>query len=526
MPHDVEVRKTVTVIFTDVTEWTSLGEGLDPETLRHIMARYFDVMRGVIERHGGLVEKFIGDAVMAVFGIPTVREDDALRAVRAAAEMRSSLDALNVGLERDHGVTIQIRTGVNTGEVVVGLELSDVLATGEPVTVAARLEQTASPGEILIGQSTYRLVRDAVEAQNAGPVDLKGKSVPVIAWRLLRVISDLPGVARPFTSPMIGRDSELSLLHEGLAEAAEKRTCRAVTVVAEAGVGKSRLMAEFASSLDETTLMTRGRCLPYGEGITFWPVVEVVRQLAGITTDDGVDGAREKIAAVMTRDLDTASITEHIAAVMDLSEVAYPVQETFWAIRRFLEAAAGTHPLVIAFDDIHWGETTFLDLLEYLWGWSTTAPILILCSARPELLDRRGGWNGATARTVRLEPLTRDESATVIENLLAGGDLDAAVRGHIFDVSEGNPLFVEEVFRMLADEHLLNSAEARTVPVQDLRVLGIPPTINAVLDARLAALPDTELAVLQRASVMGRLFSWTAIWHDHHNAHHTLHHAA
>ena len=513
MPHEAEVRKTVTILFTDVTGWTSLGEGLDPESLRRVMSRYFDEMRGVIERHGGLVEKFIGDAVMAVFGVPVVHEDDALRAVRAAAEMRGQLADLNEELEREHAVRIQIRTGVNSGEVVVGPAISEVLATGEPVTVAARLEQSAAPGEILIGEPTYRLVRDAVEAEEARPLDLKGKSQPVRAWRLLSVAAEARGVARRLTSPLVGRERELSLLRQALDRAIDERTCQAVTVVAEAGVGKSRLAAEFVTGLEKVVVVARGRCLPYGEGVTFWPIAEVVRQLSGITVQDDVHEATAKIEALLADDPDAATVTAHVAAVSGLAEVAYPIQETFWAIRKLFESIARARPLVVAFDDIHWGEATFLDLIEYLWGWSTGFPILLLCSARPDLLDVRPAWGAGSTNvgSVRLETLTPEQSDLIIENLVAGAELDLDVRVRISEVAEGNPLFVEEIFRMLVDEGLLDRRDGRWLPVADLASFAIPPTINALLDARLEGIPDGERAVLQRASVMGKLFSWTAV---------------
>lgn len=514
MSHEAEVRKTVTVVFTDVTGWTSLGEGLDPEALRRLMSRYFDEMRQVIERHGGQVEKFIGDAVMAVFGIPSVREDDALRAVRAAEEMRGQLEILNQELERDYGVRIQMRTGVNTGEVVVGEDIAEILATGEPVTVAARLEQTAAPGEILIGEPTYRLVRDAVQATPAGPLDLKGKSRPVGAWQLIEVIPEAPGVARMLASPIVGRARELALLHRVLGRAIEGRTCQAVTVVAEAGAGKSRLAAEFTSSFGDAATVAGGRCLPYGEGITFWPIAEVVKQLSDINPHDDVREAVAKIAALLVGDPDAATVTDHVAAVIGLTDSAYPIQETFWAIRKLFESITRTRPLVVAFDDIHWGEATFLDLLEYLWGWSTGFPILLLLSARPDLLDVRPGWGGGgtpNVDTARLDPLTPEDSDIVIENLMAGAELDRGVRARICEVSEGNPLFVEEILRMLVDEGLLRRNEGQWVPVRDLASFDIPPTIHALLDTRLEGIPRGERAVLQRASVMGKLFSWSAV---------------
>jgi class 3 adenylate cyclase/tetratricopeptide (TPR) repeat protein len=513
MPRAPEVRKTVTIVFTDVTGWTSLGEGLDPESLRGLMSRYFDEMRRVIEQHGGRVEKFIGDAVMAVFGVPAVREDDALRAVRAAAQMRDRVAILNAELERDFETSLQTRTGVNTGEVIVGADLGEILATGEPVTVAARLEQTASPGEILIGDQTYRLVRDAVDVEDAGPLQLKGKAAAVLAWRLVRVVPEAPGISRRLSSPIVGRERELSQLHRALDRAIADRSCRSATVVADAGVGKSRLATQFTAAVGGRATVVRGRCLPYGEGITFWPVAEVVRQLAGIDAHDGPDEAAAKVVTQLGDDPDTASIAAPIAAIVGRSDSTYPVQETFWAVRKMFESVARLSPLVVAFDDIHWGESTFLDLLEYLCGWSAGAPILIVCAARPELIERRPGWGtgNANVESMTLEPLTADSSNDVIDNLLGGGELDAAARARIADVAEGNPLFIEEIVRMLVDDGRLGRENDQATSGGAIGDFDIPPTVNALLDARLEAIPADERIVLQRASIMGKLFSWTAV---------------
>jgi predicted ATPase/class 3 adenylate cyclase len=501
-----EVRKTVTVIFTDVAGWTALGEDLDPESLRGVMSRYFEAMRSVIERHGGTVEKFIGDAVMAVFGVPAVREDDALRAVRTAVEMGSALDSLNEGLERDHGVRLRIRTGVHTGEVVAGPDTREILATGPAVTVAARLEQAAEPGDILIGDPTYQLVRDAVEAEPLGPLELKGRSAAVRTWRLLGVAPGARGVERHLESMMVGRDQELATLHEALDRATATGACQVVTVMAEAGVGKSRLAEEFAHRVADDATVVQGRCLPYGEGITFWPVAEAVRQLAGIDPRDDTVTATAKVARVAADDPDATGVTAHVAAAIGLTDVVHPVQETFWAVRRLLEAAARTRPLVVAFDDIHWAESTFLDLVEYLWGWTTSSPILLLCSARPELLEARPGWGRGSPNvsTVTLRPLSREDSETVMANLRPGG-LDPAVRTRIVEVTDGNPLFIEEIVRMLNEEGRLAAA------ADDASGFQLPATITALLDARLEGIPAGERAVLQRASVMGKLFSWTAV---------------
>ena len=343
-----EQRKTVTVLFCDVTGSTALGESIDPEALRALLARYFERMKEIVERHGGTVEKFIGDAVMAVFGVPVVHEDDALRAVRAAAEMREALPEL--GLEA--------RIGVNTGEVVTGTE--ERLATGDAVNVAARLEQAAQPGEVLVGGPTLALVRGAVEVEPVEPLALKGKAEPVPAYRLLRVREP---EERRHGMLFVGRDRELAVLREAWERVRAQQRCELVTVVGEAGVGKSRLVAELLASVETTVV--RGRCPPYGEGITYWPVVEVLKQLDLLPSD--------------------AAAAEAIRSLLGESESATSAEEIAWAFRKTLEQAADERPLVVVFDDIQWGEETFLDLIEHVALLSSGAAILLVCIARPEL---------------------------------------------------------------------------------------------------------------------------------------------
>ena len=368
-----EQRKTVTVLFCDVAGSTALGEKLDPEALRLILARYFERMKAIVEYHGGTVEKFIGDAVMAVFGVPVLHEDDALRALRAAVEMREAFPELG----------IQGRIGVTTGEVVTGTE--ERLATGDAVNVAARLEQAAEPGEILIGEETYRLTRDAAVVDVLEPRTLKGKAGPVAAYRLISV-HGAEGFLRNTSGTMVGRTREQRQLASVWERATSERACQLFTVLGAAGVGKSRLAAEFLASLDDT-LVVRGRCLPYGEGITYWPVVEVLKQLPEV-------------------DLDPAA-AETIGALLGNQKLVTSSEEIAWAFRKQLEAVARAQPLVCVFDDLHWGEATFLDLVEHVADLSRDAPILLLCMARPDLLDRRTGWGGGkvNATTVLLEPL-------------------------------------------------------------------------------------------------------------------------
>lgn len=509
-----EVRKTVTVVFTDVTGSTSLGERLDPESLRRVMSRYFDEMRRVVERHGGTVEKFIGDAVMAVFGVPTLHEDDALRAVRAAAEMRESLALLNKELERDWGVTIAVRIGVNTGPVVTGAAEGDQrLVSGDAVNVAARLEQAAEPDDILIGEETYRLVRDAVQADRIEPLALKGKASPVPAYRLADVTPGAPGVARRLDSPLVGREGELRLLREALGRSGRERACLLFTILGSAGVGKSRLVEEFLSAAASEARVLRGRCLPYGEGITFWPVSEILTDAAGLSEIDPPDEIRAKLLGLLKDDPDAALVADRLSHLLGLTDVGAVREETFWAVRRFLEALAGREPLVVVFDDIHWGEPTFLDLIEHISDWARDAQILLLCIARPELLDDRSAWGGGkhNATSILLEPLSEQESEQLIDNLLGRAGLAERVRARITEAAEGNPLFVEQMLGVLIDDGLLHRDDGQWIPRGDLSSVAIPPTIQALLAARLERLGDEERAVIERASVEGKVFHRGAV---------------
>src|SRR5579884_1409539 len=461
------MRKTVTVLFTDVVGSTARGEARDPEAVRALMGRYFARMSAVVERHGGTVEKYVGDAIMAVFGIPSAHEDDAMRAVRAAAEMRVALAELNARLD----APLSVRTGVNTGEVVTGDE--QTLVTGDAVNVAARLEQAATPGEILVGETTYELVRDAVVAEQVGELELRGKARATGAWRVVAVVPDAPGRTRRFDTPLVGRSEELDLLRRVLARVLARRSCHLVTLLGAAGVGKSRLARELATTSGGVAAVLVGRCLPYGEGITYRPLREIVASLRHVALDD-----------------DDAEILR--AAVGDGTATAGP-EETVRAFRRLVEAAARRRPLVLCFEDVHWAEPAFLELVERLADASRDLPLLLVCLARPELLEDRPGWGGgrANALTLLLEPL----GAAPVEELLAtlGGDrLATATRSAIAEVAEGNPLFLEELVAMVVDE----GAEVT-----------VPPSVQALLTARLELLPERERGALAAAAVAGRFFS-------------------
>jgi class 3 adenylate cyclase/tetratricopeptide (TPR) repeat protein len=507
VPASGEVRKTVTVLFSDVADSTPLGEALDPESTRAVMSRYFDAVQGVLERHGGTVEKFIGDAVMAVFGVPVLHEDDALRAVRAAAEINTELARLNNEFERTWGVTITNRTGVETGEVIAGDPgRGQPFVVGDSVNTAARLEQSAHSGEILVGEATFRLVHDAVVAEPAGPLEMKGKSRPIEAWRVLAVVPGVPGWNRRLDSPLVGRERERDLLGAMFEQSVAERSCKLVTVVGAAGIGKSRLTNDFVRTVGATAIVATGRCLSYGEGITFWPLVEVLRDLAGISERDSVDEVRRRISDLVPPDEDAELVRERLSAVLGLG-VAPGMQETFWAVRRLFEQL-GERPLVVVFDDIHWAEPTFLDLLEYLALWIHDTPVLLVCLARPDFLELRPGWmtTNPNSRQVSLQALNEDESNGLITNLVGGAEVHPSARARIAELAEGNPLFVEETLRMLVDDGLLEPGEGGWSVKADLSNISIPTTIQTLLTARLERLPQTERAVLERASVVGRVF--------------------
>ncbi|HET9322724.1 MAG TPA: AAA family ATPase [Gaiellaceae bacterium] len=481
-------RKTVTVVFCDIANYTPLGESLDSEVLRGVMERYFDVVRRELERHGGTVEKFIGDAAMAVFGIPVTHDDDALRAVRAAIDMRTALGGLNSELEETHGVRLSIRTGVNTGEVVAGDPTDrQSFATGAAVATTQRLEAAARSGEILLGDSTYRLVSNAVLVEPLEPLTLKGKAEPVKAWRLLGVVEGAPPFPRRLDAPMVGRKEELASLRAELEAAERERRCRLATIVGPAGIGKSRLGNELfaATSAGATTLV--GRCLAYGEGITYWPLRGIVLSITGSLS-------REGIAQFLEGAEHADRIADRIAGAIGTAESPPGTEETFWAVRRFLEHLAREQPLILGIDELQWAEPTFLDLIEYLVGWTTDAPIVILGLTRPELFEQRPTWSATSSLVLALGPLSEAESERLVEVL--GGEVGETERDRILAGAEGNPLFVEQ---MLA------------LAVEGGRREKIPPTIQALLAARLDRLDAEERSVLERAAVIGREFTAGAV---------------
>jgi class 3 adenylate cyclase/tetratricopeptide (TPR) repeat protein len=513
-PVSLQVRKTVTVLFCDVTGSTALGERQDPERLRRVMTRYFDVARATLERHEGKVEKFIGDAVMAVFGVPVLHEDDALRALRAAMDLRVALRELNEELERSHGVRIEVRVGVNSGEVIVGDPVrDDLVVSGDVVVVAARLERSAAPGEILIGEETQRLARDAIRTEPLEPLVVKGKRDRVMAHRLLEVVAGAPAHARRFDSAMVGRTRELALLEDAFSRAVRERLCHLVTVLGPAGVGKSRLVAEALATVDDRARVLSGSCLPYGEGITFWPVLEIVKQVTEISDGDSPEAARKKIESALAGEASAGVIAERVAEVVGLAESAAAGEEGFWGVRRLFEALAHQTPLVVVFDDLNWAEPTLLDLVEHVADWSRDAPILLVAMARPDLLDARPAWGGGkhNASAIFLEPLSEQESERLVEGLLGGEGVDPEAFARIQVAAEGNPLFVEEMISMLIDDGALRHEDGRWIAAPDLARVPIPSSIQVLLASRLDQLGPHERQVIERAAVEGTVFHRGAV---------------
>ncbi len=501
-------RKVVTILFSDVVGSTALGEALDPETLSHVMTEYFHAMRPVLERHGGTVAKFIGDAVMGVFGIPVLHEDDALRAVRAAVAMRERLDELNRDLDDRWGVTIATRTGIATGPVAgEGLARDQNFVAGDTANTAARLQQGAPPGDILLTEATFELTGDAVEVEAVQPMAMRNKAAPVSAFRVVRTV-DVEAVARRLDTPLVGRAGEMARLEGALDEAIGARAARIVTLLGPAGVGKSRLAREFLVRAGGSVRAIQGRCLPYGEGITYWPLAQAIRQAAGIAEQDTPAAARAKLDALADGDgnPDGRLVADRVAQVIGLhdgtgSGSASP-EEIPWAVRRLLEHVAADVPLVLLLDDLQWAEPALLDLVQHVSAQATGAPILLLCLARPEFAESGPGWSDP----VVVPALSATESDRMIASLLEGGGLAPEVVDRIVRSSGGNPLFLEQLLWMLVDRGLLERRAEGWAATSDLSDLAIPPTIHALLSARLDGIPPDERAVLRLASVIGEVF--------------------
>ena len=464
-------RKTLTVLHAELARHGAL----DPEALRGLNIEVETALTAVVGEHGGTVSRAPGGALLAVFGLPVVGETDALRAVRAALDLRAALAGLNERLEREWGVRLTMRIGVGTGEALVEPDA----VTGDVFAHAAQLAQAAGEGEVLVAQSTRATLQDGVRTEPASELDLAGQRQQ--AWRLLGVEAEAAAIHRRFDLPFVGRQWELAQLRHALDRAAGARTSYLVSLLGPAGIGKSRLAQEFAAAVGEGATVLVGHCLLHGVGATFWPLAEIVRSAAGATT-------REAVEALVAGEPDAEVVADRIAGALGEAEPGGSAAELFWAVRKLFGVLARDRPLVLVLEDIHWAEPTLLDLLDHLVDGTRDAPLLLVCIARQELLDLRPTWGGGkvNASAILLDPLSPDDAQRVVAH--AGSELDADTAARIAHAAEGNPLFLEQMVAL----------------TRERSDVAMPPTIQALLAARIDSLDPRERSVLERASVLGR----------------------
>jgi class 3 adenylate cyclase/tetratricopeptide (TPR) repeat protein len=511
-------RKTVTILFCDMVEFTSRFDRADPEDVRETLATYHRRVRREIERFGGTVEKFIGDAVMAVFGAPVAHEDDAQRAVFAALRIPPAIEELN---ESNRDLPLAVRIGVETGLAIVsvGSKRSEQgIAIGDVVSTASRLQGVAPIGGVLVGESTHRLTKELFEYEPLDPVRVKGKAEPLRVWVARAARSRFGAeLQRGLPTPFVGRQDELELLKHTFARTVREPSVQLLTLLGEPGVGKSRLIRElFAYTDDRPELVAwrHGRCLPYGEGVTFWALGEIVKAHAGILESDDARTARNKLTACVEALVAEAAeqewITSRLAPLIGLADKADGVEqmESFSAWRLFLESIASQRPFVVAIEDLQWAQDAMLDFVSHVLEWSTGYPMLILCSARPELLQHAPRWGGGTRNSaiVSLTPLSDGETRTLVESLLPG-DTAPDVFDLIAERAGGNPLFAEEFVRMLQDRSGGAAVGSDVVLLSD----SSPESLDALIAARLDTLDVEEKSLLQDASVIGRVFWPSAV---------------
>jgi class 3 adenylate cyclase len=510
-------RRLVSVMFADLVGFTAASEGRDAEETRELLTRYFELARGAVERHGGTVEKFIGDAVMAVWGAPTAHEDDAERAVRAAMELVNAVPALG-----DDQHPIQARAGVLTGEAAVTLGATDQgIVAGDMVNTASRLQSAAAPGTVLVGEATYRAASTAIAFETAGEQALKGKASPIPAWRAIAVVARRGGSGRSalLEPPFVGRDDELRLLKDLFDATARERKSRLVTVIGQAGIGKSRLAWEFEKYLDgvvDTAYWHEGRSPSYGEGISYWALAEMVRRRAGIAEGDDDTTVRRRLGATLDEFIldpgERRWIEPRLAGLLGLADLPTEgKEELFAAWRTFFERMAAVAPVVMVFSDLQWADQGLLDFVEDLLHWARSAPIFVVASARPELLERRSGF-GERVRTVtriNLEPLSDEAMQQLLEGLVPG--LPPAALRTMIQRAEGIPLYAVETVRMLLDREMLVATDGGYQLSADLSRLGVAETLQALIASRLDANRPEDRALLLDASVLGQSFTVDAL---------------
>jgi class 3 adenylate cyclase/tetratricopeptide (TPR) repeat protein len=515
----VAERRLVSVLFADLVGFTPLSESRDAEEVRELLSRYFETCSQVIARYGGLVEKFIGDAVMAVWGAPVAREDDAERAVRAALELTAAVEHLGSEL----GISeLRARAGVLTGEaaVTLGAEVEGMVA-GDMVNTASRIQSAAQPGEVLVGDTTHGATQAAVAYDDAGTHELKGKAEPMHLWRALRVVAGAGGALRShgIEAPFVGRDRELRQLKDLFHASAEERKAHLMSVTGIGGIGKSRLGWEFFKYVDglaDTVNWHRGRCLPYGDGVAFWALAEMVRMRARIAEEEEPDAALAKLRKVVEDNVPEEDerewILPRLAHLIGLEDQlprtgSQDAQDLFAAWRRFFERLTETYPVAMVFEDIQWADMALLDFIEYLLDWSKNHPLFVITLARPEISERRPTWGAArrNATSLFLEPLTDQAIEALIAGLVPG--LAEVTRDAIRERAEGIPLYAVETVRMLLDRGLLRQEGSRYVPAGPIEELAVPESLHALIAARLDGLPETERRVVQDASILGKTFS-------------------
>ena len=518
-----EERRLLTVLFADVVGSTELGSETDPEVLRQQMTRYYERMKEVAETHGGMVEKFIGDAVMAVFGVPRLHDDDAERAVRSGLVMQTAMAELNHEL----GTKLRVRVGINTGEAVVQSGDDGQFIVGDAVNVAARLQQNAEAGEVIAGPLTEQLTRAAVEYERRPSILAKGKTTPLRAFRAVRTTTAVPRQFRGvpgLRAPLIGRDRELQLMLNTFSRVVEDRQAYLFTLLGAAGIGKSRLIEEGLRRIatEFSPHVRQGRCLPYGKGITYWPFIEIVRDDAGISLDDDretvIGKLHRRLASLPLPPGQLRAVERRLAVVLgvEAADAAIPDvaatlvnAELAWAIRRHVEALAADSPVVVVVDDLQWAEPAILELIEHVTQRSTSVPVLWVCVARPEFLETHPQWGAGRSNTslITLNPLNPAETSTLISRLLEVEDIPPALRRRLLERSEGNPLFCEEFLRMLIDEGQLLHIDERWRAEAGAEEIRVPESIQALLAARLDSLPDPQKEILKAASIIGERFT-------------------
>jgi class 3 adenylate cyclase/tetratricopeptide (TPR) repeat protein len=501
-------RKQVTAVFADVVGSTALAERFDPETFRELMLAFLERMASVVEAHGGVIEHLAGDGVMGVFGTEVAQADDALRAVRAASAMFDALEELNAEIEPRLDARLEMRVGVNTGTVVVGREVAGrKVSLGDTMNVAARLQSWAPAGGLVIGEETYALVRRDVNAEPAGELELRGRREPITAYRILGAgIADTGALPE---QPLVGRNRELSLLTVAFERSVARGSPEFVTLLGDAGAGKTRLLSELVERYGGRAAVLIGRCLSYGEGITWWPVAEIVRQAAGITESDDAGSARAKIAAAMNGADAAGAATSELAQLIGVEQASGSGDQILWALRLLLRSQAARRPLVVLLEDLQWAEEPLLDLVQQLVE-RLDAPVLLACTGRFELLARRPSWSEACPTTIAVGPLS-DEDIDALVSELVGDALPRSTRGRLVELAAGNPLFVEQVLHMLIDDGRLRHTEEGWVAAGDLESLEVPPSIEATLASRVDHLDQAERECAERAAVVGMEFFRSAV---------------